>query len=88
MPLRAPQLGPVIGSIVGIQKYVYDIFGPGVNLAARMEEYAEPTTITLCESTYELLKDEFVCTEVGEVEIKGFGTQRLYQLDSEIAGRR
>ena len=80
--------GPVIGSIVGIQKYVYDIFGPGVNLAARMEEFAEPMSITLCESTYELLKDEFVCTVVGEVEIKGFGTQRLYQLDSEIAGRR
>ena len=28
--------GPVIGSIVGVNKYVYDIFGPAVNLAARM----------------------------------------------------
>jgi hypothetical protein len=28
----------VIGSIVGIQKYVYDIFGPAVNLAARLEQ--------------------------------------------------
>jgi len=35
-----------------------------------------------------LLKEEFVCSEVGVVEIKGFGMQRLYQLDSEIAGRR
>jgi len=80
--------GPVIGSIVGIQKYVYDIFGPGVNLAARMEEYAEPMTITLCEGTYDLLKDEFVCSSIGDFEIKGFGTRHLYQLDSEIAGRR
>jgi len=80
--------GPVIGSIVGIQKYVYDIFGPGVNLAARMEAYAEPMSITLCESTYDLLRDEFNCTDVGEAEIKGFGVQRLYQLDSEIASRR
>jgi len=78
----------VIGSIVGIQKYVYDIFGPGVNLAARMEAHAEPMSITLCESTYDLLKDEFLCTEIGEAEIKGFGVQRLYQLDSEIASRR
>jgi adenylate cyclase len=53
-----------------------------------MEEYAEPMSITLCESTYDLLKDEFICTEVGEAEIKGFGVQRLYQLDSEIASRR
>ena len=43
---------------------------------------------TLEENTYDLLKDEFVCSEVGEVEIKGFGMQRLYQLDSEIASRR
>ena len=37
--------GPVIGSIVGIQKYVYDVFGPGVNLAARMESLSEPMQI-------------------------------------------
>ncbi len=80
--------GPVIGSIVGIQKYVYDIFGPGVNLAARMEEFAEPMTITLCENTYELIKDEFMCREIGEVEVKGFGSLRLFQLESEIPGRR
>jgi len=40
--------GPVIGSIVGIHKYVYDIFGPAVNLAARMEEVSEPRQITVC----------------------------------------
>lgn len=80
--------GPVIGSIVGIQKYVYDIFGPGVNLAARMESYADPMTITLCQDTYDLIKDEFSCSEIGEAEIKGFGIQRLYQLDSEISSRR
>lgn len=75
--------GPVIGSIVGIHKYVYDIFGPGVNLAARMESMAEPMTITLCAETYELLKDDFVCSERGEFEIKGFGRKRLYFLEGE-----
>ena len=53
-----------------------------------MEEFAGPMTITLCENTYELLKDEFICTEVGEAEIKGFGVRKLNQLDSEIASRR
>ena len=75
--------GPVIGSIVGIQKYVYDIFGPGVNLAARMEEFSEPMQITLCEDTYKLIKDEFLCEELGEFEIKGFGEIRLYSLRAE-----
>lgn len=75
--------GPIIGSIVGVQKYVYDIFGPGVNLASRMEEHSEPMQITLCQDTYELLKNDFACSERGEFDIKGFGPQRLYFLESE-----
>lgn len=75
--------GTVIGSLVGVQKYVYDLFGPGVNLAARMESLSEPMKITLCEETYELLKDDFVFTERGEVEVKGFGRKVLYYLDGE-----
>jgi class 3 adenylate cyclase len=75
--------GPVIGSIVGIHKYVYDIFGPGVNLAARMESHSEPMQITLCEETWRLINDEFMCTPRGEFEIKGFGQKRLYFLERE-----
>ncbi len=80
--------GPVIGSIVGVQKYVYDIFGPGVNLAARMEALAEPGTILMNEDTYALLKDDFLCTELDEVDVKGFGRQQLFRLDGEMAHAR
>ncbi len=75
--------GAVIGSLVGIQKYVYDLFGPGINLAARMEAASESMKITCNHETAELLKDEFILVERGEFEIKGFGTQRLYFLDGE-----
>ncbi len=75
--------GPVIGSLVGVQKYVYDIFGPGINLAARMETLSEPMRITISENTYQLLKDDFVCTERGEFEVKGFGLKTLYYLERE-----
>ena len=75
--------GPVIGSIVGIHKYVYDIFGPGVNLAARMESLSETMQITLCEETHRLINDEFLCTPRGEFEIKGFGHKQLYFLERE-----
>lgn len=76
--------GPVIGSLVGIQKYVYDIFGPGVNLAARMETLSEPMRVTISENTYNLIKDEFICSERGEFEVKGFGPTVLYFLDREM----
>ena len=80
--------GPVVGSLVGVQKYVYDIFGPGVNMAARMETLSEPMKITISEGTYQLLKDDFICTERGEFEVKGFGTQTLYYLERELVQRR
>jgi class 3 adenylate cyclase len=75
--------GPVVGSIVGVQKYVYDIFGPGVNMAARMEAAAEPMQIVISEPTYRSISNEFDCTDLGEHPIKGFGTQRLFSLDGE-----
>ncbi len=74
--------GIVIGLIVGVQKYVYDIFGPGVNLAARMEELADPMQILLCEDMAPLVEAEFNLTELDEVEVKGFGRKQLYQLEA------
>ena len=76
--------GPVVGSLVGVQKYVYDIFGPGVNMAARMETLSEPMKITISENTYQLIKDDFACTERGEFEVKGFGMNTLYYLEREL----
>jgi adenylate cyclase len=75
--------GPVIGSLVGVQKYVYDIFGPGVNMAARMESLSESMKITISENTYHLIKDDFLCVERGEFEVKGFGRNTLYFLERE-----
>jgi class 3 adenylate cyclase len=80
--------GPVIGSLVGIQKYVYDIFGPGINMASRMETLSESMKITISESTYQLIKDDFLCTERGEFEVKGFGMSKLYFLEREHPDRR
>lgn len=76
--------GEVIGSLVGVQKYVYDIFGPGVNLAARMETLSEPMRITISENTYKQIKDDFVCSERGEFDVKGFGMNNLYFLEREL----
>lgn len=79
--------GPIIGSVVGVQKYVYDIFGPGVNLAARMENLADPMQIVISRDTWALIRDEFNCSDLGEAEVKGFGMQHIYSLDAEASGR-
>jgi adenylate cyclase len=75
--------GPVIGSMVGIQKYVYDIFGPAPNLAARMEQMCEPMEIRLNKEAHDLLTKDFTLTDCGETEVKGFGKIHSFTLDAE-----
>ncbi len=52
--------GDVIGGVVGIKKYIYDVFGDTINLAARMEQYSEPLKINISEDTYNYVKDKTV----------------------------
>lgn len=72
--------GSVIGSVVGVQRYVYDIFGVAVNIAARCEAMSGPMEITMSESTAERISDTFRIAPAGEFQLKGIGTQSLYKL--------
>ncbi len=76
--------GPVIGSVVGVQKYVYDIFGPGMNMAARLEQECKPMEILLSDDTYEKITSEFRMTDMGIHDIRGFGEKRLWRLDGSF----
>jgi class 3 adenylate cyclase len=75
--------GPVIGSIVGIQKFVYDIFGPAVNIAARLESLADPMQILVTPEIAHKIQDDFILSSLGEVDIKGFGKQEVFVLEDE-----
>jgi adenylate cyclase len=77
--------GPVIGSVVGVQKYVYDIFGPGVNLAARLEPLCGPMQILVSDDTYQIIKNQFRFSEHGEHDIRGFGKTLVYVLEGDYA---
>jgi len=79
--------GALIGSMVGIQKYVYDIFGPAANLAARLEALCEPMQILIDEPTFALIGQEFATADLGGIEVKGFGTQRVRALQYETRAR-
>jgi class 3 adenylate cyclase len=78
--------GEVIGGVVGIHKYAYDIFGDTVNTAARMEAASAPMRITISEATFQLVGDEVSCTPRPPMEVKGKGTLRLYFVDPIAPG--
>jgi adenylate cyclase len=80
--------GPAIGSIVGVQKFVYDIFGPAVNLASRLEALCDPMQILIPAGLEEILRDEFVTMPLGLHELKGFDSQPVFALvDQARPGR-
>lgn len=76
--------GPVIAGIVGMRKYVYDIWGDTVNTAARMESSSSPGKINISESTYQLVKDKFKCICRGKIEAKNKGSINMYFLEETL----
>lgn len=72
--------GAVVGSVVGVQKYVCDVFGPAVNLAARLQARAEPMGIAVHGAMAAELADEGLVEPMGEAELRGFGRQPLFRL--------
>ena len=75
--------GPVVAGVIGHKKFQYDIWGPTVNTASRMESHGLPGKVQIAQATYELLKDEFVCEPRGMVEVKGVGEVETWFLVGE-----
>lgn len=77
--------GTVVAGIVGIKKFAYDIWGDAVNTAARMEQKSEPGKINISQTTYDLVKDRFVCTYRGEIEAKNKGKLKMYFVEKALS---
>jgi class 3 adenylate cyclase len=72
--------GPVIAGVIGTKRFLYDLWGDAVNTASRMESQGSPGEIQITSETYELLKDEFVCTRRGTILVKGKGEMETWYL--------
>ena len=75
--------GPCVGGVIGLRKFVFDIWGDSVNTASRMESHSVPGRIHLSDATYELIRDEFTCEPRGTIEVKGKGPMRTWFLIGE-----
>jgi len=70
--------GPVIGGVVGTRKFPFDIWGPSVNLASRMESTGEEGRVNISASTYEKVKDFFRCEYRGKISTKEHREYDMY----------
>lgn len=78
--------GPCVAGVIGHKKFAYDIWGDAVNTAARMESHGEPMRLHCSSSSYELIKDFFVCEDRGRMNVKGKGEMQTYFVVHEKEG--
>lgn len=73
--------GPVVAGVIGIKKFIYDLWGDAVNVASRMESHGVPNGIHCSTSTWERLKDRgYRFEDRGVIQVKGKGDMRTYLL--------
>lgn len=76
--------GAVVAGVIGKKRFIYDLWGDTVNIAARMESQGISGQIQITEATRTLLPPEFICEDRGEISIKGKGEMRVYLLKGVV----
>ena len=62
--------GPVMAGVIGTRKFVYDVWGDTVNMAARVEAASQPNRVLASAATAKILGADFVLDGPHNIETK------------------
>ncbi|UTC61528.1 guanylate cyclase [Treponema sp. OMZ 787] len=78
--------GKITGGIVGVHKYVFDIFGDVVNTTFRLEAATAPMACTVSEKTAAIIGDRYPLFKRPARELKGKGSVTTYYVRYKNTG--
>jgi len=73
--------GPVVAGIVGMRKFTYDVWGDTVNIANIMERNGIPGRVVVSAASYNLIRDCFDCSHLGNINISNNREIAMYLID-------
>jgi class 3 adenylate cyclase len=66
--------GPAVAGVIGVKRFLYDVWGDTVNIASRMESTGATGEIQVTEAVYHQLRGQFEFRAREALEVKGGGT--------------
>jgi class 3 adenylate cyclase len=78
--------GPVIGGVIGHQKFAFDIWGRTVNIASRLESQGIRDRVHVSATTWQAVKDQFDAEPRGAIHLRGYGAMETYTIVGRRAG--
>jgi class 3 adenylate cyclase len=73
-------VGPTVAGVIGLKRFLYDVWGDAVNTASRMESMGEAGRIHVSGDVHQELAGQFEFESRGYLQIKGKGLMRTYFL--------
>src|SRR5207245_9609586 len=76
--------GPAVAGVIGVKKFIYDVWGDTVNTASRMESHGIPGRVQVTQAVYERLHEQYRFEPRGVIDVRGKGPMERYFLQGKI----